>query len=325
MADHNKISQIERQKGKVKKGYPQSQDNETLSSFHLFVSFDLVNFTRTKNAIASLKWIGLLSEFYKYFGKESRRLDGNLWKLRGDEVILKWEIADAATLPKLLQTLLAASREFKGKISEKHGIHPDVKMTAWILEVFSEESIDNIAEKATPEARNIHFDSASMEMWNSYTDYVGPHMDAGFRLTGCALPTVIVLSVELVYVISKIESGFFNANEEMIQASRKILEELKVVGFKKFKGIGHGAPYPIIWYSENWVETKDLYYLTAENYEHTLLKVLVAAPKNKDPFDKDVYTSTIYYKQIEKDKGFIARLADKNPKIASIQTSTQSG
>ncbi|MEW8115739.1 MAG: hypothetical protein AB2792_01055, partial [Candidatus Thiodiazotropha sp.] len=323
-------SQIEYQKGEVKKGYPPDQDNETLSSFHLFVSFDLVNFTRTKNAIASLAWIKILSGFYKYFANESRKLDGNLWKLRGDEVILKWEIADAAILPKLLQTLLAASTEFKGTISKKHGMHPDVKMTAWILEVFSEKSIDNIPKSDTPKARNIHFDSASMEMRNSYTDYVGPHMDAGFRLTGCALPTVIVLSVELVYVISKIESGFFNANEEMIQASRKILGELKVVGFKKFKGIGHGAPYPIIWYSEDWDETKDLYYLTAENYEHTLLKVLVAAPNNEDMlnknvYKKDVYKSTIYYKQIKEDKGFIERLADKNPKIASLKTSTQSG
>ena len=324
MSKSSSTRQPAKEAQEIKSRYSSAPSSEPSSepSFHLFVSFDLVNFTRTKYTNTGIgwttpgvEWTKILAGFYYELGKNCKPCQ--VWKLRGDEVVLKWDITDATKIPPLLPTLLDTSKALEDSLYKEYNIRLQIKITAWILEAYHEVNIGGTnREEGEPnrkegyKLRNISFASPHLKEEHSYLDFVGPHMDAGFRLTGCALPTVIVLSVELEYIIYQIsEEKLFEDDRVVIDASQAIMENLKVVGFRKFKGIGNGAPYPIIWYSKNWTETKNLYYLTAEHHDHSLLKELVAAPKGKDPVDKEKIRHTAYYKDIKKDTRFLERLS----------------
>ena len=85
---------------------PQEHPAESVGSgFYLFISIDLVSFTQIKSEKEYPAWKNILSRFYDYIRNGIINSDYGhcrVWKLRGDEVILKWRITDIKSIPGLL-------------------------------------------------------------------------------------------------------------------------------------------------------------------------------------------------------------------------------
>jgi hypothetical protein len=66
------------------------------------------------------------------------------------------------------------------------------------------------------------------------TDYLGPDIDAGFRIGDHAHPGIMVISMDLA---------------EMLGRAPEHLQQVRgaMVGWEKLKGVWNGSPYPIIW------------------------------------------------------------------------------
>ena len=68
-------------------------------------------------------------------------------------------------------------------------------------------------------------------------DFIGPQIDTGFRLKEFATPQKMIISVELAYMILKI-------NQE---GSESIINQLYYDGRKKLKGVDEKGGYPLFW------------------------------------------------------------------------------
>ena len=183
-----------------------------------------------------------------------------------------------------------------------------MKITAWLVEAHPHNKPDGTGSVEDKNIKNICFNTLSY-MNNEYQDFVGEQMDVGFRLTKCSLPTIIVLSLELVYVISEI-CKMKNFPGTFLDKAEKITNGIRIVGFRKLKGVGNGTPYPIIWYSSQWDETQKLF-LKAEYHEHTLLNNIAL---KVDSFPKNMYRQSDFYKNITADEGYINRLIEAGKK-----------
>ena len=306
---HNKYSTVEKQ---IQDLIPSDPLNGNLESgFYLFISIDLVSFTRIKSEKEYPAWKNILVRFYNYIRNEfNNEIYGpcRVWKLSGDEVILKWRIIDIKLIPGLLLEILEHCNDsgFKELIYRKMNIDLQMKVTAWLVEAHPHDGFVDSDENKN--IKNISFNTLSY-MNNEYQDFVGEQMDVGFRLTKCALPTIIVLSVEIVYVISKI-CEMKELTGTILDKAKNIIDNIKTVGFRKLKGVGNGAPYPIIWYSSNWDKTQELF-LKAEYHEHTLLNNIAF---REDPFPPDMYEQSDFYKNITGDEGYIERLIEAGKK-----------
>jgi hypothetical protein len=66
-------------------------------------------------------------------------------------------------------------------------------------------------------------------------EYVGPSMDTGFRLTGWARPSRMIVSVDLAFLLME------------TQASGLGQVRLNLSGCGRLKGVVDDQPYPILW------------------------------------------------------------------------------
>lgn len=97
-------------------------------------------------------------------------------------------------------------------------------------------------DTADPKQRNLIFqitlgapDSAPI------LDFLGPEIDAGFRISAGSMKNSLVVSAEVANAIRR-------------EGRREHGNRCRIVDFRELKGVWSGRHYPLIWYREDWSE-----------------------------------------------------------------------
>lgn len=200
------------------------------SCVRLFVSVDLAGSTAFKThgrkdgqgERVGPAWVETFTSFYvgfpKLFERElddvklEKRLRPRLVKIIGDELLLQTEINSSADARKLVRSLARAISDYKK--AQLADLPLRLKATAWIAGF----PINN---------HRVPFDGKGM-----VEDFIGPSIDAGFRIANAATPSKLVVSVDLALLLL--------AGTDPL--------ELYFEGTESLHGVLDGRPYPIIWH-----------------------------------------------------------------------------
>ena len=237
----------------------------------LFLSADIIGSTALKQSklgvsdgnVAGTVWFTAIQGFYfeakqkfqaawgraksasadeGYFGPAPE-----LWKTIGDEVLFTKLITDHRQVAITLQCWMETLESIRGFLSkEKRRL--GVKSTAWIAgfsyrnkevvlsgEAFSSDGlIDDYYSENGKILNKYYTDSKS----NVNIDYIGPHIDTGFRLTGHATARKFIVSLDVAYIMS-LTSQTKSSPIEAIN--------LRYDGQVFLKGVLGGTSYPLFW------------------------------------------------------------------------------
>lgn len=219
----------------------------------LFFSVDVSGSTELKNKLKLSKWMGLFSQFFERAVAEHQRLASEHsefitasripWKCIGDEVISWYRLStnepsgvrDAVCklIPSFLEATLALDKMIvESTPNESPGLHVGVKGAAWLalIDEKSNTEIELPPQKDSDENASVP------------KDFLGQHIDEGFRITGCTESRRLVLSFDLARLLSK----------DTAAACR-----LRLISFQNFRGIWGDRYYPIIWFDGEEEEFKD--------------------------------------------------------------------
>jgi hypothetical protein len=207
-----------------------------ISKTLVFFSVDLSGSTRIKDSLHvhhhKPVWLEPFEQFFRDFPEKflteinlafsgtDASVDVYVWKLVGDEIIFKCEpksVEDAA------RAVTAFHRTIVGydqALFERWPLR--VKGTVWAA-AFLERNIEiNIPER-------MHWKDSDQAI---HTDYLGPDVDAGFRISQHAPAGGVIVSVNLAEALAKV-SDEFGLN-------------FHYVGREVLKGVFSGRPYPLI-------------------------------------------------------------------------------
>ncbi|MDB6154017.1 MAG: hypothetical protein JWL90_2470 [Chthoniobacteraceae bacterium] len=204
-------------------------EERTRSRLLLFLSVDLENSTRLKQlSISRLRqeWLGTVVSFIEEFPQmleaESKRIGREihiaaagaprLWKILGDELLFAVEVQRHSDVNQHMQGFRDAIATWNRRIresSDKGSLL--VKGTAWVA--------------GFPVA------NAILKTGDTSEDYIGPSMDAGFRIAKLAAPHKLAVSVELGWMILECNSPL----------------KLHFEGRKEIKGVAETSGYPELW------------------------------------------------------------------------------
>lgn len=193
----------------------------------LFLSVDMENSTRLKqNASQQYEegWlntvVGFLEDFPTLFSAKVEEVGRNAqwsedtrrkpWKVLGDEMIFVYELSDRAGAEREVMALMQAIEAWNDSTKTDAGKLP-LKGTGWLA--------------GFPVA------NAALPMKEGYEDYVGPSIDAGFRLSKTATPRRFVLSVELAWWLLTCKTNM----------------AIHFEGRQMIKGVAEGNGYPLLW------------------------------------------------------------------------------
>ena len=214
---------------------------------YLFISFDLVNSTIFKQREES--WPTVLGTFYRRaeHGINARVAGATVWKYAGDEVLFWVAPSSAEEMCKQLDGAYQVLQELDREMDTTSNRRLRVKGTCWIA-LAEPESPENLRSPDRPKAPNLII-SQPLEANPPTRDFVGPDIDAGFRLGACTFKSTFAVSAELAAVL-------------LDKAPMPIANNLHVVGYKKLKGVWKDRFYPIVWYRkelDNGFEYDDKY------------------------------------------------------------------
>jgi hypothetical protein len=198
----------------------------------MFISVDLVGSTAFKskaemsasNFKAGPPWVDVFRLFYAGFPRSFERWIGGvrlpphlrpqLVKAIGDELLLVTTLQSSEDARTLVPFLAAAARDYSERNLEKDSL--SLKVTAWIAGFpIINHKFDVLGETGVESA-----------------DYIGPSMDAGFRIAKFATAQKLIVSVDLALLL--------------LSGPRKL--DLYFDGTERLKGVLADRPYPILWY-----------------------------------------------------------------------------
>jgi len=247
----------------------------------VFLSADLVGSSKFKNSRLtadeteksdlSEMWIGALNHFYRQIesqfsrewnaikslheDKSSIKLgsDPELWKANGDELIYVKVLTGSIEALVLVHCWLNTVLHVRQELRKYQGL--DIKATAWTAGfpvrnreiIFQENSY--IKDDLKDEISSDYSSNYLLNKWYDegrdglIRDFVGPSIDAGFRIASLSTPRDFMISIELAYILSSLSP---------VDISGGGVEEGSVGDFvfryhqrKELKGILGGKPYPI--------------------------------------------------------------------------------
>lgn len=189
---------------------------------------------------------------------DSNALDRHFWKGVGDELLYVFDVTNLTQLHNLIVAFLMVLRDFDKSAVEKNEVIR-LKGAGWLAGFpirnrriqFKGPNLFTETPRDQPQATNFSPEDCrrttggSCFWFTKYpyprTDYLGPDIDAGFRLAGHSRPGLMVASMELAELLGKIPLEF-----QQVRGA--------IVGWKSLKGVWNGSPYPIIWITlpENW-------------------------------------------------------------------------
>lgn len=192
------------------------------SQLHLFLSVDQEDSTRHKQQWDGIGWRMALADFVEDFPQGFRAQHSDLprpgrtapeiriWRILGDEIVFRLEVTEHCEVAEALQAFVAALAHWNTpKNPERHRLQ--VKGTAWVA--------------GFPVA------NAIAPIGNGDFDFLGPQMDAGFRVTKLSTPTRMAISVELAWLLAHFQCQ----------------HPLHFEGTVDLKGLAEGVGYPHLW------------------------------------------------------------------------------
>ena len=198
-------------------------------ALRLFLSVDLENSTRLKQSAggAISDWMREVLLFTRNFpvrfeaeiqraGKRAPRAVPYpmppVWKTLGDELIFVEAIRDRNHLVQLIACFTDALRAWNDDVRQSSGKGTLlVKGTAWVA--------------------GFPVVNATVKMGDGTNDYIGPSVDAGFRLGRFSKPRQITISVDLAWLLIRCEAPLL----------------VRFDGPAVVKGVAEETGYPILW------------------------------------------------------------------------------
>jgi NUDIX domain len=216
---------------------------------YIFFSFDLVNSTQFKASYPA-EWPVVVMRFYELITNEliTRISSAIVWKFVGDEVLFFKQVINEEDL---LLALPAAHAALLATMEVLHKASPSsrellaIKGTVWIAEAQPIQPSDAKSIKTT--SRNIIVEPGRSPSWMS-RDFLGPDIDAGFRISRFALRRRLVVSAELACLLYRKRA-----------ICTGIEKQLKIVSFQILKGVWTDRHYPIVWYEGDWTNVNETF------------------------------------------------------------------
>lgn len=199
----------------------------------LFMSADVAGSTAFKAKVdvagaAEPAWLSVFRGFFANFPimlmgqtaaemvEEDSLPEIAVWKALGDELILSCPIHTAEEATLLVRALYLAMANYESRYLTALPLR--LKATAWV------------AEFPGP---NIEIEIPELSGGGPITDFIGPSIDLGFRISKFARPSAVALSLDLV--------------ELLLSSRNSDLLTFQVIGREELKGVMFGRPYPIVW------------------------------------------------------------------------------
>ena len=204
------------------------------------------------------------------------------WKLAGDEIIFTVDVYSSSEVALLalafrnalivFRKMLYGDREFFTNGGDRYSPYLgmmglpydntklDVKGTIWSagFPITNYEvaiaTLNGPAEEMfieeDPDHRNLMLVARSKKQKSNepvkyILDYIGPSIDTGFRLTSKANPRRLIVSVEVIYLISSVDKNRIRAIADATQIKPGF--QASFGGREYLKGVAGGAAYPIFW------------------------------------------------------------------------------
>jgi len=196
--------------------------------------------------------------------KKSKNNPPEYWKAIGDEILFYKEISQWEEIWIAIGAWSVAIKKVRHELHNKfNSLGLDIKGTAWIagFPVINTELVLNI--KSTPNSAEykpqIDFPIFSNicnldQYYKSLSagrhpagerDFIGPLIDAGFRVSSQAIPGRLVISIEAAYAIlaNKLKHGHVKAIQEEVKEFPDF--KLYYAGRKHLKGFSGSSGYPL--------------------------------------------------------------------------------
>ena len=225
----------------------------------LFVSYDLVGSTKLK--INSPNWPIIFKRFYS-IAEQRHEKDFYFWKINGDEILYFVPIFSQEKLVELIEAVYENTLTIHDSIKKDE---LSVKTTSWLGVVVDDDNGDgDILESG----ENLLI--SARDNTGSY-DFLGPEIDAGFRITKFAHRQKLTLSAPLARIIVDFLE-VYEAKIKSVKEENKYkyefmdVNKIKIVGFEKLKGVWRDELYPIIWFHHDWEESFRLTFSYEELY-----------------------------------------------------------
>ncbi len=208
---------------------------------YVFSSFDLVNSTSYKTR-ASEEWPNVTQGFYysveravEGATKDDDNLRPEVWKYIGDEVVMFTRVYSAAEVEAVVAVTATVCLALQGQFSTRDdGVRRSarlgVKACCWVALV---------GDRATEETRNIQLQTRAIPL----PDFLGPDIDAGFRIGKRAMRGAVTLTALLAHVI--------------VTANKSQSRRMRLAGYDQLKGVWDGRPYPCLLYRSDWQDVAD--------------------------------------------------------------------
>lgn len=251
-------------------------ENDKLPGIYLFISIDLVDSTIFKTRFTHY-WPFVIQSFYrivtralgtdnsyrennqiKYVGKkedyekEKVKTGGyKVWKLVGDEVLIYHKIVSKKEVLNTIRILQHLTRN----IIDLFETQANERLSGEELDEFRKIARRHLAAKTTVWAAkcgdvinlkypNMYYDSSNyIDSLESCLDFLGPDIDAGFRLCKYAEKNKVIISPNLVALLTASN----NASNEDSELEHEI-NSFRIVAYLELEDIWEKRLYPIFMY-----------------------------------------------------------------------------
>lgn len=244
----------------------------SLSGLYFFLSLDLVNSTAYK--AENDDWNRLTRGFYDdaknfWSNHEVGSFKPVVWKYAGDEVLFYCRLNSADELIQAVEASYRAVQRVSQTVqtwTKNAGTRLFVKGTSWAAE--ATYAPPSALDSGGPSVRNLLLQSYLGEQDAQILDFLGPEIDAGFRISQGSMKNALVVSAEV-------------ADFMWSRAKREVANRLRVVGYRQLKGVWHGRHYPFVWYRTDWTpESLSSDYQYDDRFKNKFLSGAYAALPN---------------------------------------------
>lgn len=221
------------------------KQNEHFRKVFIFTSIDLVNSTTFKNEHSD--WVKVFTEFYGIVKSEFTKENKVVWKSIGDELLFYEEIVEMLDLLKYPSSIFRLMEKCERILYEKIPKTRKklfLKGAMWVSSVKEEE--DRLEE-------NKDIKNVILNFGDNLPDFIGPDIDEGFRLSKYTSQNKLVIDAKLSNLMYRYKDDIYRHCDYVVE------DRLRIVGYRKLKGIWNDRLYPIIWYHKNWDNPESMY------------------------------------------------------------------
>lgn len=224
---------------------PESTPQTAITALAFFLSLDLSGSTALKTR--SDDWAEIIRYFYGQTVEQVHDAEPTfrVWKYIGDEVAFYAFAPSLTVLPNWVSSGFRCERSILAALERKFPAvksRISIKGISWIAPITGYVAVPEALDPATMlELKRSAADLKAKDLMfrdiRGNVDFIGPNIDAGFRLARFARPLQLTVSPALAYYFLR---------------GAKRTNDLRIVGFESLKGVAKGELYPAIWYHENW-------------------------------------------------------------------------